>query len=57
MTQPVYAQIDKAIKDIALENHFSFILNEQVGESDIVIYADEKLNISELVLKRLGVDK
>ena len=57
LIEPVYAQIDKAIRDIAIENHFSFILNEQAGESDIVIYADEKLDISTLVLKKLGVEK
>ncbi|HEY5825787.1 MAG TPA: OmpH family outer membrane protein, partial [Cyclobacteriaceae bacterium] len=33
LVEPVYAQIDKAIRDIAVENHFSFILNEQAGES------------------------
>jgi len=57
LIEPVYAQIDKAIRDIAIENQFSFILNEQAGESDIVIYADEKLDISNLVLKKLGVAK
>jgi outer membrane protein len=56
LIEPVYAQIDKAIKETAKENHFSFILNDHVGDSDIVIYADEKLDISNLVLKKLGVE-
>ncbi len=52
---PVYDKVGKAIEAVAKENGFSFILNQQVGGFDVILYGDEKMDISELVLKKMGV--
>ena len=56
LMQPVYTKVGKAIEDVAKENGYSFILNPQMGPgSDILLYSDEKYDISDLVLKKMGV--
>jgi outer membrane protein len=55
LMQPVYAKIGKGIEDVAKENSISLVLSNQVGGLDVVLFADEKLDISDLVLKKLGV--
>lgn len=56
LMQPVFAKVGKAIEDVAKENAYSFIINPQLGAgSDILLYSDEKYDISDLVLKKLGV--
>jgi outer membrane protein len=56
LMQPVYNKVGKAIEDVAKENGYSFIINPQLGAgTDILLYSDEKYDISDLVLKKLGV--
>lgn len=55
LMEPVYSKIGKAIEDVAKENGFSLILSNQIGGLDVVLFGDEKLDASELVLKKLGV--
>ncbi len=56
LMEPVFAKVGKAIEVVAVENGYSFIINPQlVGGGDILLYNDEKYNISSLVLKKLGV--
>lgn len=56
LMEPVYAKVGKAIEEVAKENGYSFIINPQlVGGGDILLYNDEKYNISTLVLKKLGI--
>ena len=56
LMQPVFVKVGKAIEDVAKENGYSFILNPQLGPgSDILLFSDEKYDISDLVLKKLGV--
>lgn len=52
---PVYDKVGKAIADVAKENGFTLILSSQIGGLDVVLYGDEKMDVSELVLKKLGV--
>ena len=53
---PVAAKVGKAIEAVAKENSFTFIINARVqGGQDVLLYSDEKYNISDLVLKKLGV--
>ena len=53
---PVFAKVGKAIEAVAKENGFTFIINAQVsGGLDVLLYSDEKYNISDLVLKKLGI--
>jgi outer membrane protein len=52
---PVFAKVGKAIEDVARENGFSYILNPRMIEGgDVLLFTDEKYNISELVLTKLG---
>ena len=56
LMEPVFAKVGKAIEAVAVENGYSFIINPQlIGGGDILLYNDEKYNISTLVLKKLGV--
>ena len=56
LMEPVFTKVGKAIEDVAKENGYSFIINPQlIGGGDILLYNDEKYNISALVLKKLGV--
>lgn len=52
---PVYDKVGKAIEAVAKENGFSFILNQQIGGLDVILYGDDKMDISDLVLKHMGV--
>jgi outer membrane protein len=57
LIEPVFAKVGKAIEEVALENGFSYIINPQmVGGGDVLLFTDEKYNISRLVLKKLGID-
>jgi outer membrane protein len=55
LLEPVYAKVGKAIEDVAKENAFSLILSQQISSLDVILYGDEKLDVSDLVLKKMGV--
>ena len=55
LMEPVYKSVGKAIEDVAKENGFTFILSQQIGGLDVILYGDEKMDISDLVLKKMGV--
>jgi outer membrane protein len=55
LMEPVFKKISKGIEDVAKENGFTFVLSSQLGGLDVVLYADEKMDVSDLVLKKLGV--
>jgi outer membrane protein len=56
LMDPVFKKVGKAIEEVAKENGYAFILNPQiVGGGDVILYHDEKYDISNLVLKKLGV--
>ena len=55
LMDPVYKNVGKAIEEVAKENGFTFILNQQIGGLDVILYGDEKMDVSDLVLKKLGV--
>lgn len=56
LMDPVFKKVGKAIEEIAKENGYAFIMAPQVmGGGDILLYSDEKYNVSVLVLKKLGV--
>ncbi|NOT75276.1 MAG: OmpH family outer membrane protein [Cyclobacteriaceae bacterium] len=53
---PIYTKVGKAIEDAAKENGYSFIFAPQMPQGgDILLYSDEKFDISLLVLKKLGI--
>ena len=54
LVSPVFEKVGKTIEQVAVENGFSYIINLQmIGGGDVLLYTDEKYNISDLVLKRL----
>jgi outer membrane protein len=57
LMEPVFKKVGKAIEDVAKENAYTFIINPQSMSSgeDILLFSDEKYNISNLVLKKLGI--
>jgi outer membrane protein len=55
LMEPVYKKVGQAIEDVAKENGFTFVLNQQIGGLDVILYGDEKMDVSDLVLKKLGV--
>src|SRR5687768_210097 len=57
LVSPVFTKVGKAIEAVARENGFSYIINPQmVGGGDVLLFTDEKYNISDLVLKNLGIE-
>lgn len=55
LMEPVFKKVGKAIEDVAKENGYTFILSQQVGGLDVILYGDEKMDVSDLVLKKMGV--
>lgn len=55
LMEPVYKKVGKAIEETAKENGYTFILNQQIGGLDVILYGDEKSDISDLVLKKMGI--
>ena len=55
LMEPVYTKVGKAIEDVAKENGFSLVLNQQIQGLDVILFGDEKLDVSDLVLKKMGV--
>jgi len=55
LMEPVYKKVGKAIEDTAKENGFSLILSQQIGGLDVVLYGDDQADVSDLVLKKMGV--
>ncbi len=51
LVDPIIAKIDKAIKEVRVENNFTYIISNQA-----LLAGPEDGDISPLVLKKLGVD-
>lgn len=55
LMQPIYKSVGEAISAVGKENGFTAILSEQVGGLDVVLFADASIDVSDLVLKKMGV--
>jgi outer membrane protein len=56
LLNPLYNRIGNAIEQVAKENGFAFIINHRFdNEGQVLLSWDDKFNISDLVLKKLGV--
>ncbi len=57
LLQPVFDKIQKAIDEVAKANGYTHVLNSGQPEVglNIILYAQEEDNISNLVLKQLGI--
>ncbi len=58
LLQPAYDKIQKAIDEVAKANGYTHILNSGQPEVglNIILYAKEEYNISDLVFKQLGIE-
>ncbi|OJW66636.1 MAG: hypothetical protein BGO68_01655 [Candidatus Amoebophilus sp. 36-38] len=56
LLQPIYNKIQKAVQEVAKENKYTHVLNADADGMSVVLYAEEEYNISNLVLKKLGID-
>ncbi|AYB30036.1 OmpH family outer membrane protein [Chryseolinea soli] len=55
LIEPVYVKIGKTIEDVAKENGFQLVFSDQTGGGRMLLYGDPLLDISDLVLKKMGV--
>ena len=55
LLSPVYTKVGNSIKAVAEENSYDFVLTAGVGGTDIVLFAADKYDISDMVLKNMGV--
>jgi outer membrane protein len=56
LMEPVFSKVGKAIEAVAQEQGFTFIINPQLLQGgDILLYSDPKFDISDSVLKKMGV--
>ena len=55
LLSPIDAKIRSTIKQIAEENGYIYILNASLGGMPVILYVVEEHNISDLILKKLGV--
>jgi len=53
--QPIYEKIEKAIKDVATENGYTHVFSDGRGSASILLYAREQDDISNLILKKMGI--
>lgn len=49
---PVYLKLGGVIRDVAIENGYSMILPYRVGEGELLLHSDPKLDVSDLVVKK-----
>jgi len=54
--KPIYEKVQKTIELVAKENKYTHVLNADTVGLHIVLYGDQEYDISNLVLKKLGID-
>ena len=54
---PLYDKVGKAITEVSKENGYTFVitLNVSGGAGNVLLYKDKQFDVSDLVLKKLGV--
>lgn len=56
LLQPAYEKIQNAINEVAEENGYSHVLSSDAGAYAILLYAKEETNVTDLILKKLGIE-
>ena len=56
LLQPLFQKIGKAIEEVAVENNYDFIFSAGAQGVDILLYAKQDKNMTDLVLAKLGID-
>ena len=54
LLKPIQDKITKAIKDVAAENNFLYIIDSGMG---VVLYADPAADVTKLVKVKLGISQ
>lgn len=52
LVAPESEKISKAVKDVAKENGFTYIMN---GDPQVMLFGEEKFDVTDMVLKKLGI--
>lgn len=52
---PIYEKIEKAVEAVAKEHGYTHIFNYEQNGVQFVLFADESSEVSELILRKLGV--
>lgn len=55
LMEPLYTKLAGAIESVAKANNYTHVLNGQIGGIDIVLYATQEYDVSNLVLKEMGI--
>lgn len=55
LLDPVYAKVGTAINAVAEEKGYDYVLTAGVGGTDIVLFAKDEHDISDLILVNLGI--
>ncbi|HCX23206.1 MAG: outer membrane chaperone Skp [Flammeovirgaceae bacterium] len=55
LLKPVYEKIGNAIESVAKENNYSHIFSAGTPGFDVLLYAREQDDVSNLILKKLGI--
>lgn len=55
LLKPVYEKIGNAIEQVAIENHYTHIFSAGSPGYDVLLYAREQDDVSNLILKKLGI--
>jgi outer membrane protein len=55
LLQPLFKKIGDAIKKVAEENNFDFIFSAGTQGVDVLLYAKEERNVTNMVLEELGI--
>lgn len=56
LISPAYEKIGTAIEQIAIENGYTHIFSSGTPGFNVLLYAREEDNVSDLILKKLGID-
>ncbi len=55
LLKPAYEKIGKAIEQVAVENNYTHIFSAGTPGFDVLLYAREEDDVSDLILKKLGI--
>ena len=55
LLQPAYDKIMKAVRDVATESGYTHVFSNAAGNVPILLYGDDKFDITDDVLKKMGV--
>lgn len=56
LLQPAVEKVGNAIQAVAEENGYTFIFSSGAAGLDVLLYAKEENNVSDLILKKLGIN-